>query len=56
MCLVGDDDALGEPFTAETQDISAGGALLRGDQQLESGQRVLVEMESDDPPLSIETT
>jgi hypothetical protein len=53
---VGDDDALGEPFTAETQDISAGGALIRCDTQLDSGQRVLVGMESDDPPLSLQTT
>ena len=56
VCAVGDDDAPGEPFTAETQDLSAGGALLRGDHQFGAGQRVLVEMESDDPPLSMQTT
>jgi hypothetical protein len=53
---LGDDGALEEPFTAETQDLSGGGALVRGEHELDAGRRVRVEMESDDPPLSIQTT
>ena len=54
--MLGDDDAPREPFIAETQDISGGGALVRTEHELDASQRVRVEMESDDPPLSIETT
>jgi hypothetical protein len=54
--VLGDDDAPREPFIAETQDISGGGALVRTEHELDASQRLRVEMESDDPPLSIETT
>ena len=41
---------------AETQDLSAGGALIRSDQRLDAGQCVHVEMASDDSPLSLQAT
>jgi hypothetical protein len=43
-----------DPFTAEVQDLSAGGTLIRGDQQLRAGQAVRLALVATDPPLEVE--
>lgn len=51
---VDEDGATHDAFSAETQDLSAGGALLQSDRQLEQGQAILLDLVCDEPPLDIE--
>jgi hypothetical protein len=44
-----------DPFTAETQDLSAGGALIRSDDSLRAGQPLRLALYSSDPPLDVHT-
>jgi c-di-GMP-binding flagellar brake protein YcgR len=51
-----DDGSADEPFTAETQDLSAGGALLRSREPLEEGSMLRLGLVSDEPELDVEVT
>jgi c-di-GMP-binding flagellar brake protein YcgR len=52
---IGEDGALGEPFTGTTVNVSAGGIKMRAPQALEVGDRVRLEIRFGRPPFLVFT-